>query len=385
MSPNTRPNVASLEVYEGGRSPELVRAELGLSGPLVELGANERPFPPDDFVLAAVYEAARQGHRYPDYTAKELRRALVGHLAEEEARWNRRCEVAEEQIVVGCGSSSLIQQLFLCYVSEGDEIVVPWPSYRPLLHNAQLCGAEVVRVGLVDETADLPAMLRAITPRTKVICLTNPNNPTSTAVERASVTAFLEQVPSDIVVLVDEAYVEYSAGELYGSAVHDLVHFGNLVVARTFSKTFGLAGFRVGFAVSNPAIVNDLRRVGFAFPVGNCAQAAALATVRSPQVLEAHLQRVLEERERVTRELRQLGWRVADSRTNFIWLPLGAPGASSDLARRLEAVGVVTRAFAEGLRVTIGTREENDVLLARLSELGPSLSSASRVESTLRS
>lgn len=364
--PCPRPSVAALEVYEGGRSPDAVRAERKLSGPLAKLGANERPFAPDEVVLAAIREAAARSHRYPDYTSRELRHALVAHLAQEESRWGRHCTVSEDQIVVGCGSSSLIQQIFLCYITEGDEVVVPWPSYRPLLHNAQLCGAEVVRVSLVDQKVDLCAVLDSITPRTKIVCLTNPNNPTSTAVGRAEVGAFLKQVPPHVVILVDEAYVEYSVGESYGSVLPEIHNFDNVVVARTFSKVFGLAGFRIGFVVSSPTVVQDLRRVSFAFPVSSCAQAAALASVQHPSAVASHLNYVLAERGRVTAQLHKLGWRVAESRTNFVWLPMPSD-RSRLLASNLEAAAVVTRPFPEGLRVTIGLREDNDSLLARLA------------------
>ena len=313
-------------------------------------------YPPVPTVVAAIAEAATGVNRYCDHLAIDLRTAIGETVGKD-----------LDSIAVGCGSVGLLQQLCLAYLDPGDAAVYPWRSFEAYPVNVQMMGAESIHVPLVDNAFDLAATAAAVTDRTKLVMLATPNNPTGTAVSVDDLSTFMTQIPSNVVVLVDEAYREF-LDPSFGDPVDLLADHDNVVVSRTFSKAFGLAGVRVGYMVANPAIVDELNKVLAPFAVNGLAQAAALAALNARDEYEPLLQNLRDERARVVASLSEAGWQMPDTQANFVYLPLG--DRTTEIYTEVEKRGVVTRPFAgEGMRVTISTPEENDRFLATLAEV----------------
>jgi histidinol-phosphate aminotransferase len=357
--PRARTAVSGIDVYEGGRSTEDVRRDLGFDGRLALLASNENPFEPLPAVLRALAAGEGQSNRYPDFTARAVRDALSEHLG----------GVPPDQIMVGCGSANVMQQVFFTYVEPGDEVIFPWPGFggHPLF--TKMCGGIPIAVGLRDQTVDLDGLLARVTDQTRLIGVTNPNNPTSTAVSGKALQDFLNQVPESVLVVLDEAYIEYARSTTERETVAEALQRPNVVVLRTFSKAFGLASLRIGYAIGPVEVITDARRTGFPFPVNAMAQAAALAALREIAQVRQQVAYVVKERDRLTANLRADGWSVADSEANFLWLPM--EGRSREIATFLELERVVTRPFEDGLRITVGLKGDNDLFLSAFENLVP--------------
>ncbi len=354
-----RATVAAMASYRPGKSAAMAADEHGL-GPEVEavkLSSNENPYPPVPSIVAAVAAAAGDVNRYGDHRAADLRAALAGWLG-----------VDADRIACGCGSVGLLQQLFLAYVDPGDEVVYPWPSFEAYPVDVAVTAATEVAVPLVDEAFDLDAVADAVTPRTKLVVLANPNNPTGTAVHVDDLRRLVERVPDDVLVVVDEAYREFVTADL-GDPVHDLQpDHPNVVVLRTFSKAYGLAALRTGYAVADPSVVGELDKVLIPFAVNHLAQVASLAAIGAEAEARVVIGRLVAERDRVVGALRDAGWEVPEAHANFVWLPLGE--RTDEVFPALERRGVVVRPFpGVGIRVTIGSPTENDRFLAVLAEV----------------
>ena len=354
-----RATVAAMASYRPGKSAAMAADEHGL-GPEVEavkLSSNENPYPPVPSIVAAVAAAAGDVNRYGDHRAADLRAALAGWLG-----------VDADRIACGCGSVGLLQQLFLAYVDPGDEVVYPWPSFEAYPVDVAITAATEVAVPLVDEAFDLDAVADAVTPRTKLVVLANPNNPTGTAVHVDDLRRLVERVPDDVLVVVDEAYREFVTADL-GDPVHDLQpDHPNVVVLRTFSKAYGLAALRTGYAVADPSVVGELDKVLIPFAVNHLAQVASLAAIEAEAEARVVIGRLVAERDRVVAALRADGWDLPDAHANFVWLPLGE--RTDALFPEVERRGVVVRPFpGVGIRVTIGSPTENDRFLAVLAEV----------------
>jgi len=352
-----RPAVAGLPPYRPGKAAEQAEAEHGIRD-AVKLASNENPYQPIPEVVQAMQDAATGVNRYADHRATALRVAIGEWIG-----------VGEDQVAIGCGSVGLLQQLFLTYVDAGDQVVSPWRSFEAYPIFAQLMGAGFVEVPLVAHRFDLEAVADAVTPTTKLVLLATPNNPTGTAVSTAELHAFVTAVPADVMVVVDEAYREF-LDPSFGDPVRDLVpEFANVVVTRTLSKAFGLAGVRTGYLVGHPDVVTEVDKTLVPFAVNAVAQAGALAAVRNAEAYEPAIDRLVAERDRVVSALTDAGWTLPDSQANFVYLELGE--RTLDVCVELERHGVVARPFAdEGLRVTIGTPEENDKFLVALGQVG---------------
>ncbi len=348
-----RESVQALAAYRPGKSAKQAEAEHGIAD-AIKLASNENPYQPVPSVVAAIEAAATGVNRYADHRAMALRERLASWLS-----------LSPEQIAVGCGSVGLLQQLCLTYIDPGDEVVYPWPSFEAYPINVKMMGGVPVLVDLVDHAFDLDAVAAAVTPKTKIVMLATPNNPTGTAVSTADLGAFLAKIPSDVIVLVDEAYREFTDPK-FGDPVTDLVpNHRNVIVSRTLSKAYGLAGLRVGYAVADPDVVAELDKVLLAFAVNGLAQAGALAALDSLDEIQPNIDRVLAERERLIAELAEAGWALPDAQANFVYIPIG--DATEDIAAKLEQEGVVIRPFpGEGIRVTVGTKEENNRFLTTL-------------------
>jgi histidinol-phosphate aminotransferase len=315
------------------------------------LCSNESPDGPLPSVRAVVAAAAAGLNRYPDHGSAQLTDVLAGRLG-----------VPAAHVAVGCGAVGLIQQLLAATAEPGAEVLYAWRSFEAYPALTDLAGATSVRVPLAGAAHDLPAMARAITPATRLIFICNPNNPTGTAVRRAELTRFLDQVPSDCLVVLDEAYREYVRDPGVPDGLTLLPGRPNLALLRTFSKAYGLAALRVGYLVGHEPVVTAVRKTQLPFAVNALGQAAAIASLAARDELTERVERVLAERDRVAAELRGQGWSVPPTEANFVWLPLGPD--TGPFAAASEAAGVIVRPYPpDGVRVTIGEPAANDTFL----------------------
>jgi histidinol-phosphate aminotransferase len=326
----------------------------------IKLASNETPYPPLPHVVARIAEAAGQINRYPDSFATELTAVLAAKYG-----------VDAEQVRVGCGSVSLCTQLVQAVADADDQVIYAWRSFEAYPIITAVSGASAVQVPLADSVHDLDAMAAQVNGKTRLIFVCNPNNPTGTAVRRDALVRFLRALPDNVVVALDEAYREFVTDPDVPDGLSLLDEFRNVVVLRTFSKAYGLAGLRVGYAIAaDPAIAAALRQTQVPFAVTTVAQAAALASLEphAEQQLLARVGDLVAERERVYAALLAQGYAVPASQANFVWLPLG--DATADWAAGCEErKGIVRACAGSGARVTIGTPEENDRFLAASAEL----------------
>ncbi|MEV0661668.1 histidinol-phosphate transaminase [Actinomadura luteofluorescens] len=349
MSEATTPRFRSvLDRFVAYRPGKVVVSPEGRS---FKLSSNESPHGPLPSVVEAIGEAARNINRYPDNNATSLTEAIASF-----------CGVPADHVAVGCGSVGMTQMLLEAVAEPGAEVVYAWRSFEayPLL--VSLSGATSVQVPLRDETHDLRAMADAITENTRVVFVCNPNNPTGTAVGRAEIEAFLDRVPADCLVVLDEAYREYVRDDdvpdgltLYGDRP-------NLAILRTFSKAYGLAGLRIGYLVAHPLVAGSIRKTFLPFSVNSVAQAAGVASLNATDELMERVEGTVKERDRVRAALLADGWTVPPTEANFVWLRLG--DRTMEFSAACDAHGVSVRPFdGEGARVSIGSPEENDAFL----------------------
>jgi len=371
MTRLTRADLDALPNYVPGRNPADLARELGLPE-AIKLASNEVPYGPLPGVVEALAEAATSFHRYPDMGVIALRETLADRLG-----------VPVDRVATGCGSVALAEHLSRAACLPGDEILYSWRSFEAYPIISATTGATSVRVpNTPSHEHDLPAMAAAITPRTRLVLVCNPNNPTGTSVRRADLDAFLDEVPEDVLVVIDEAYREFVTDPQVPDGLAAYGDRPNVVVLRTLSKAWGLAGLRVGYLVAAPEVAAAVRKVVTPFSTSAAAQAAALAALRAEEEMRRRCDLVIAERERVTTAIRKLvvgagagaaapapaaepeaSADVPDSQANFVWLPLG--DRSVPFAQACEGQGVIVRPFpGEGVRVTIGTPAENDAFLA---------------------
>ncbi len=327
---------------------------------VAQLGANECPFGPLPSVEAAVVAALRgRANRYPDVEMVELRSAIADFHG-----------VHLDQVWVGAGSLDLLRMACAATSGPGDEIVVGLPAFSEYPLNVGLTGARLCGVESVDHTFDLDAMADAVSEATSLVTLCNPNNPTGTALGASAVVPFLASVPSDRLVLFDEAYREFVDDDALDGGYPDgfglLAGHPNLIVLRTFSKAYGLANLRVGYGVGDPEVIGALRRLRVTCVVSDVAQAAALAALSAQEELAARVAEVTAERHRLRAELDALGWSTPVSHTNFVWMPTNGDAVAIVAACR--AADVLVQAFGpDGVRITVGLPAENDRFLAAMA------------------
>ncbi|MFG1697317.1 histidinol-phosphate transaminase [Nonomuraea sp. NPDC049309] len=328
------------------------KAVVAPDGRSYKLSSNESPYEPLPSVVEAIAEGARTIHRYPDAGAVKLTEAIA-----------ERFSVPAEHVALGAGSVTVAQQLFEAVGEPGAEVVYAWRSFEayPLL--ADLAGVTSVRVPLAGEDHDLDAMAEAITDRTRMVFVCNPNNPTSTAIRRAELESFLDRVPQDVLVVLDEAYREYVRDEDVPDGLTLYRDRPNVAVLRTFSKAYGLAGLRVGYMIAHEPVATAVRKTMVPFAVNHLAQVAAIASLAAEDELLDRVEQVVKERTRVREALIGQGWTVPPTEANFVWLRLGE--RTQDFAAACAAEGVAVRPFhPEGVRVSIGSPEANDAFLA---------------------
>jgi histidinol-phosphate aminotransferase len=343
MSVRLRSTLSGVPSYVPGRPAELTAYKTS---------SNENPYPPLPGVLDVVAQAAQRMNRYPDMAATALVEAIAAHVG-----------VEADRVAVGTGSVGVLGQILAATCGEGDEVVHAWRSFEAYPIMIQLAGARGVPVPLAaGGRHDLPAMAAAVTDRTRLGLVCTPNNPTGPAVHAAELEEFLDAVPPDVLVVIDEAYVEFVRDPQVPDAVAIHRRRPNVAVLRTFSKAYGLAGLRVGYAVAAPEIADALRKTAVPFGVSAIAQDAAIASLAAYDELKVRVDALVSQRERVLAELREQGWTVPDSEANFVWLELGEQ--TSGFAQMAESAGVVVRPFAgAGARCTVAEPEASDRLL----------------------
>ena len=345
--PRLRADLADIPAYQAGRRP------AASSGPVFSLASNEAPAGPSPAVLEAIAAAGASVNRYPDPAST----ALVAALAD-------RVGFPADAIVVGTGSVALCQQLVTAAAGPGDEVIFAWRSFEAYPIVVRTAGATAIAVPLDDDGRhDLAAMAAAVNERTRLVFLCSPNNPTGPALRAEEVRQFLAAVPDDLVVVLDEAYAEYVTDPQAADGLALATDHRNLVVLRTLSKAYGLAGLRVGYGVADPAVVAPLRAVSLPFGVSRVAEAAGVAVLAEPEEVDRRVAGTVLERRRVADALARSGWRVPDPQGNFVWLPLGA--AAQEFSDACTGAGVTVRCFPQdGVRVTVAEPAANDIFLA---------------------
>jgi histidinol-phosphate aminotransferase len=355
-----RPAIAGIVPYEPGKPAEEVQRELGIER-VIRLASNEGPFGPFPSALEALARGAPELNRYPDGGFYRLRQAL-----------GARHGVSPENVAPAGGADGVVMYLSLVCLEPGDEAVCGWPSFPSYVLDALKLGAVVRRVPLVGDAYDLEGLLAAITARTKLVYICNPNNPTGTMVGRRETDAYFERVPDHVLTVLDEAYFEYVEDPEYPDGIEEYLKAGKQVlVLRTFSKIYGLAGLRIGYGVGPAEVVTAIRKVQNAFDVTQPAQDAALASLGDEAEVERRRRANAEGREELARGLARLGLRVAPHPVgNFVYAETGRQDARP-LFEALLREGVIVRPLAGfgapgALRVSVGTREENTTFLTAL-------------------
>jgi histidinol-phosphate aminotransferase len=354
-----KPYVAKLEPYQPGKPVEELERELGISG-AIKLASNENPLGPSPKAVEALRAALGEVHRYPDGSSFRLRRKLAARLG-----------VEPGALVFGTGSDGILEFLAKAFLAPGDEAVFAWPSFAmyPIVVGGS--GARAVSVPLDEGLVhDLPAMSRAIGERTRLVIVCNPNNPTGTSVGAAAFERFVEALPADVVLAVDEAYVEYVRRPDFPDALAWVRRRPGTIVLRTFSKIYGLAGLRVGYGIGDPELVGFLERTRHPFDVSSLAQVAAEAALDDDDHVARSRRANAEGMEWLARELASLGIETWSSDANFLLARAGGRATYDALLRE----GVIVRplggfGLTEHVRITVGLPEENARLVAALRKI----------------
>jgi histidinol-phosphate aminotransferase len=332
--------MAKLPTYKAGKKVEPVD---GLSA--YKLSSNEIAHSPLPSVVAVIVDAATEINRYPDPFTSKLNQALADKFS-----------ISIDQIATGTGSVGVCQQIIQAVAGAGDEVIYAWRSFEAYPIITTIAGAVSVQVPLTDAGLhDLDAMLNAITPKTRVIFVCTPNNPTGGIVTQQQIDDFLAKVSRDILVVIDEAYVEFNRDENAIDGIATMKTNSNVGVLRTFSKAYGLAGLRVGYFIGPKNIAEAVRKTAVPFGVSNIAQVAAVASLEHEAELFERVEEVIADRIWFESELAQLGFKLPVSQANFVWLPLG--DLTDEFAKRSEGIAVSIRPFpGEGVRISIGER-----------------------------
>lgn len=343
-----RDGLEELPAYRQGTVP---KASNGLAP--FKLSSNENPYPPLPSVAKAAADALGGIHLYPSISADALAAAVAAH-------W----DVAADNIAFGAGSVEVASQLIHAVTNPGDQVMFAWRSFEAYPILATVAGASPQPVPSTPEGGhDLAAMAAAVTPRTRLIFLCNPNNPTGAVLSASAVEKFMEAVPSNVIIAIDEAYLHFNDDPETAVGIELFRRHGNVVVLHTFSKAYGLAGLRLGYAIGAPGLVAGLRKAAVPFAVTALAQKAGLASLEAEDELQERIDQVVAERRRVYRGLLEAGLPVRPSAANFLWLDSGVH--TGTLSRLFEEDAIAVRSFPdEGIRISIGTAEANNRVLA---------------------
>jgi histidinol-phosphate aminotransferase len=369
------PSVRALQPYVPGKPIDELQRELGISD-IIKLASNENPLGLSALAVEAIQKNLREGSRYPDGNGYVLKKALVDYYAKKGQSF------ALNQVTLGNGSNDILELIARAYAGAGDEVVFSEFAFAVYPIATQVVGATAVVVPAKDYCHDLHAMQAAITPRTKLVYLANPNNPTGTAFSKTDFTEFMSHVPVHVVVVLDEAYGEYIEGDKnFPDGLDYLAHYPNLIISRTFSKAWGLASLRVGYAISNAAIADILNRVRQPFNVNHFALVAAAAVLKDDHYLQKSVIVNTQGREQIETGLKKLELNFLPSKGNFVCFNVVPSEArikvkfdGLDIYRGLLRQGVIVRPVAnygmpDFLRVSIGLPEENARFLLALQSV----------------
>ncbi|UVI32405.1 histidinol-phosphate transaminase [Paenibacillus spongiae] len=342
-------SIVHLPVYQPGKPVEEVKRELGLTE-VIKLASNENPFGFSEQAKAAIQAEIANTSIYPDSFSTTLAAAVADYL-----------QVDRKQLVFGAGSDEVILMLARAYLVPGDETIMADETFPQYKHNATIEGATSIEVPLKDGKHDLPAMLAKVNERTKIVWICNPNNPTGTIVGKDELEEFIRAVPSNVIVVLDEAYAEYVMDASYPDSIKYLNDFKNVIILRTFSKIYGLASLRIGYGVGHPDVIHFINQVREPFNTTRIAQAAAAAAVADTAFIESCRDRNAEGLAYMMAEFDRLGLSYFEPHGNFIMFDSKLPSQQvfDGLLRR----GIVSRArwtyYPTHIRITVGSREQN--------------------------
>jgi histidinol-phosphate aminotransferase len=366
-----KPALRELRPYEPGLSTEALRRRIGSDRPIVKLGSNEGPWGPLPAAAQAIRDHVDGLNRYPDGAFHDLRSTLATMTGSR-----------PEQVVVGNGADSILVNLSLSMLEPGDEVVFGWPSFITYPLSIRKVGAVPIAVPLdADHRYDLDKMLARVTPRTRMVYVCNPNNPTGTYVDRQRLASFIDALPTDVLCVIDEAYHEYVTADDYTDSIGELIvgeGRSNVLVLRTMSKIYGLAGLRVGWGVGPAQVVRAIDTVRGPFEMNALANVAALASLEQRAQLADRVSANETGRARLTQALRDVGLDPIEGVANFVCIALPDGVDGTDVAARLEQVGVIVRPLAmfgmrDGVRISVGTPEETDIAVAAITDVLPAL------------
>lgn len=355
-----RNGIEKIPYYEPGMPIEEIKGKYGLRK-IIKLASNENPLGPSRLAIEAVRNFLSHINLYPDYHSRALRKKL-----------SEKLEVEPDWIIDGNGSVEIIQMITEAFMDPGDEAVVGRPSFLEYEKAIYIAQGEAIAVPTKDNGLDIEGMAERVNEKTKLIFIANPNNPTGTLLREPYVKDFLDRIPENIVVVFDEAYYEYVEEPEYPNSINYIKGGRNLIVLRTFSKIYGLAGLRIGYGIARPEIIKDLNRVRGAFNTSSVAQIAAINALDDKEHVEKTKKINKEGRAYLTEKLQEMGLKVVTSYTNFvlIFLPMLGRKAFELLLRE----GVIVRpmdfyGLKNAIRVTVGTPEENEIFLEGMAKI----------------
>ena len=360
MSIKIPPHIEKIIPYEAGKPVEALQRELGLTD-IVKLASNENPLGPPEACVTAMTEAIKNLHRYPDDSYYQLKEKI-----------GDKFKVDPSNIIMGAGSSDIILGAAKCFLDKDDFAVISEQSFILYWLAVQSVNGNLIRVPLKNYTYDLDAMAEAINDRVKLVYIANPNNPTGTMITAEEMDRFMDRIPKDVIVVYDEAYREYIDDPAFPDPMKYYERGDNIIIARTFSKIYGLAGLRVGYAIAKEELIKALLRVRSSFNVNSIANAAALAALDADDYVAETIRINNEGKEYLVKELKAMGMNVVPSVTNFILVDTDYD--TTDLFVKLQKLGVIVRpmrAFGmpNAFRITIGLKEENEKLINALKQV----------------
>ncbi|RXZ76853.1 histidinol-phosphate transaminase [Paenibacillaceae bacterium] len=352
-------NIMHLPVYQPGKSLDAVKKELGLEE-VVKLASNENPFGCSEEAKAAIVNELSNTSIYPDGGSVELTEALAAHLG-----------VEKDQLIFGAGSDEVILMLARAFLVSGDETIMADETFPQYKHNAEIENAHVIEVPLRDGKHDLSAMLEAVTVKTKIVWICNPNNPTGTIVTQDELNTFMEHVPASVLVVLDEAYCEYIEDESFPDGLSMLKNYKNLILLRTFSKIYGLASLRIGYGVGHPDVIRSINQVREPFNTTRFAQAAAKAAVADQAFISFCKKHNNEGIAYLTAQFDRLGLPYFPAYGNFIMFDAKHP--SGQVFDGLLRKGIISRArwsyYPTHIRITVGSEKQNEQFIRALEEV----------------